>query len=90
MKNKKSMVGFPMDIGKLTIDGSINTGTLTSAISEAGLRKFRFLAPQTNLNEGSSPDFQILVANGLLETPSSAQQLNLRSKMGISYWKNVS
>ena len=36
-----------MDFGELNIDGLIDTGTLSSAIPEADLRKIRSLAPHT-------------------------------------------
>ena len=58
-----------MDFGELNIDGLIDTGALSSAISEADLGKIRFLAPHTILNEGPPPEFQIMVANGQLEAP---------------------
>ena len=58
-----------MDFGKLNIDGLIYRGALSSAIPEADLRKNRLLAPHTILNEGPPPEFQIMVANGQLETP---------------------
>ena len=53
-----------MEFGELKIDGLIDTGALSSAISEANLRKVRSLALQTILKEGPSPEIQIMVANG--------------------------
>ena len=47
-----------MDFGELKIDGLIDTGALSSAISEPDLRKIRLLAPHTILNEGSPAEFQ--------------------------------
>ena len=60
-----------MNFGELNIDGLIDEGALTIAISEADLRKIRLLAGQTVLNEGPPPDFQVIVTNGHLETPSA-------------------
>ena len=68
LKYKKRMLYFPMDFGELTIDGLIDTGALSSAIPEADLRKIRLLAPQPIVKEGPAPTFQIMVANGQLET----------------------
>ena len=59
------------------IDGLIDTGAITSAISGADLKKIPLLAPQTFLNEGPAPDFQIMVANGHLGTPSATVELLL-------------
>ena len=60
---------MPNELRKKNSDGLIDTGTLACAPLEVHLRKIRLLAPQTSLGEGSPQDFQILVANGLLETP---------------------
>ena len=76
VEKQKRMLYFAMDFGELTIDGFIDTSKLTSAISEADLVKIRLLAPQTILNEGPTPDFQTLVANGHLETPSATVELH--------------
>ena len=75
LKYKKRMLYFPMDFGELTIDGLIDTGAHSSAIPEADLRKIRLLAPQSIVKEGPAPTFQILVANGQLETPKSTVEL---------------
>ena len=75
LKYKKRMLYFPMDFGELTIDGLIDTGALSSAIPEADLRKIRLLAPQSIVKEGPAPTFQIMVANGQLETPKSTVEL---------------
>ena len=65
----------PMDFGELTIDGLIDTGALSSAIPEMDLRKIRLLSPQSVIREGPPPNFQIMVANGQLETPKSTIEL---------------
>ena len=69
------MLYFPMDFGELTLDGLIDTGAHSSAIPEADLRKIRLLAPQSIVKEGPAPSFQIMVANGDLETPKSTVEL---------------
>ena len=64
-----------MDFGELTINGLIDTGAHSSAIPEADLRKIRLLAPQSIVKERPAPTFQIMVANGQLETPKSTVEL---------------
>ena len=48
---------------------SLNTGALTSAISEQDLNKIKLLANEAIKETGPPPNFQILVANGQLEVP---------------------
>ena len=69
------MLYFPMDFGELTLDGLIDTGAHSSAIPEVDFRKIRLLAPQSIVKEGPAPSFQIMVANGDLETPKSTVEL---------------
>ena len=64
-----------MDCGELTLDGLVDRGALASAIPEADLRKIRLLAPQSIINEGPAPNFQMMVANGQLENPKSTVEL---------------
>ena len=64
-----------MDFRELTIDGLIDTGALSSAIPEMDLRKVRLFSPQSVIRECLPPTFQILVANGQLETPKSTIEL---------------
>ena len=68
LKIKRRILYFPMDFGELTLDGLIDTGAHSSAIPEADLSKIRLLVPQSIVKEGPAPSFQILVANGDLET----------------------
>ena len=75
LKFKKRMLYFPMDFVELTIDGLIDTGALSSAIPEMDLRKIRLISPQSVIREGPPPNFQIMVANGQLETPKSTIEL---------------
>ena len=71
LKCKRRMLYFPMDFGELSIDGLVDTGAYSSAIPEADLRKIRLLAQQSVIREGPAPNFQIMVANGQLETPKA-------------------
>ena len=75
LKCKKLMLYFPMDFGELTIDGLIDTGALSSAIAEMDIRKIRLLTPQSVIGEGPPPNFQIMVANGQLETLKSTIEI---------------
>ena len=75
LKYKRQLLYFPMNFGELTLDGLVDTGALSSAIPEADLRKIRLLAPQSIVKEGPAPNFQIMVANGQLETPKSTVEL---------------
>ena len=69
------MLSFPMDCSEITLDGLVDTGALSSAISEADLRKTRLLAPQSIVKEGPAPNFQIMVANGQLGNSKSTVEL---------------
>ena len=48
---------IPMDFEKLTLDGLIDTGALTSAISEQDLNKIKLLANEAIKETGPSPNF---------------------------------
>ena len=75
LKNKRTILYFPMDFGDLTIDGLIDTGALSSAISEADFQKIKQIEPQKIFKEGPPKDLQIMVANGQLETPIATTEL---------------
>ena len=75
LKHKRRMLYFPMDFGELTLDGLVDTGALSRAIPESDLRKIRLFAPQSIVKEGPAPNFQIMVANGQLETPKGTVEL---------------
>ena len=64
-----------MDSAELKIDGLIDTGALTSGIPESDLRKITLLTPESIIKEGPPPNFQIMVANGQLETPKATLEL---------------
>ena len=69
LKKKRHMYYIPMDFEKLTLEGLIDTGALTSAISEADLNKNKLLSNEAIKDIGPAPNFQIMVANGQLERP---------------------
>ena len=73
------MLYFPMDFRELTIDGLIDTGALSSAVPEMDLRKIRLLSPQSVIRESPPSNFQIMVANGQLETPKSTIELKFEN-----------
>ena len=64
----------------------MDTGT-SSAITEADLRKIRLLAAQSIIKENPAPNFQILVANGQLETPKST--VEIKSEVGDIYFHEI-
>ena len=66
---------FPVDFGESNIDRLIDTGALSGATPEADSRNFRLMAPDTRLNEGPPPEFQIMVDNGQLEAPIETVEL---------------
>ena len=69
LKKKRQKFYFPMDFGKLTLDGLIDACALTSVISEARLNKIKLLSNEAIKETGPEPNFQIIVANGQLECP---------------------
>ena len=69
LKRKLHMYYMPMDFEKLTLDGLIDTGALTSAISEQDLNKIKLLAIESIKETRPQPILQIIVANGQLEVP---------------------
>ena len=69
LKRKRHMFYFPMDFENFTLDGLVDTGALTSAISEADLNKIKLLANDAIKDTGPAPNSQIMVANGQLEIP---------------------
>ena len=72
LKCKKRMLYLPMDFGELTNDGLNATGELSSAIPE--MDPWKIFSPQSVFREGRPPNFQIMVANGQLETPKSTME----------------
>ena len=60
---------MPTDIEQLTLDGLIDTGALTRAISEQDLNKIKLLANAAIKETRTLPNFQIMVDNNQLEVP---------------------
>ena len=58
-----------MDFEKLTLYRLIDTGALTSAISEQHLNKIKLIANEAIKDTDPQPNFQIIVANGQFEVP---------------------
>ena len=75
LKIKKRVLEFPTDFGELTSDGLIDATAMTGANSEADLRKIESIAAQEFSNKEPSPDNQIIVANGHLETPGATVEV---------------
>ena len=71
------MLYFPHGLWRLTLGGLIDTGAHSSAITEADLERILLLVPQSITKEGPAPSFQIMVANGVLETPKNTVELKL-------------
>ena len=69
LKQKRHVYYIQMDFEKLTLDGLIDTGALTSAISEQDLNKIKLLANEAIKETGPPTNFQIMVANGQLQVP---------------------
>ena len=67
MKRKRHLYYMPMDFEKLTLDGLIDTGALTSAISEKDLNKIKLIANEAIKDISPLRNLQIMVANGKLE-----------------------
>ena len=62
-------------ISQWTLKDLKDIGASSSAIPELDLRKIRLLSPQSVNREGPPQNFQIMVANGQLETPKSTTEL---------------
>ena len=77
LKCKCRLLYFSMILEKLTIDGLVDTGALTSAIAESDRRKIKLFTPQSIIKEVPPPNFQMMVANGQLETPKATVELKL-------------
>ena len=69
LKRKRHMYCIPMDFEKLTLDGLIDTGALTSAISKQDRNKIKLLANEAIKETGPPSNVQITVAHGQLEVP---------------------
>ena len=74
LKSKRHLYYFPMDSEKLTLDGLIDTGALTSAISEQDLNKIKLLAPEAITDTGPGTQFS---NNGSKRTIGNANRNSL-------------
>ena len=77
LRNKHKMLIFTINFEELNLDGLINRDLLSGAIPVGDLRKICLLALHTIKNDGSPPDFQIMVANGQLEAPIATVELQI-------------
>ena len=62
LKRKRHMYYMPIGFEKLTLDGHIDTGALTSAISEQDHNKIKLIANEAKKDTGPPPNFRIMVA----------------------------
>ena len=76
LKQKKHMFYFPMDFVELKIDCLLDTGALTSAISDADLKKMKLSSNRSIIDTGRESNIQILLANGQLENHSGTVELS--------------
>ena len=58
LKQKHRMLYFPVDFGKLTVDGLVDTGVLSSAIPEVDLNRNRLLVKKAIIEEDTPPNFR--------------------------------
>ena len=77
LKRKRHMYYIPMDLEKLRLDGLIDTGAHTSALSEQDLNKIKLLANEAIKDTGLPANFQGMVTNGQLEVPIGTVFLEL-------------
>ena len=76
LKRKRQMYYMPMDFEKLTLDGLIDTGALTSAISEQDLNKLKLLANESIKKQAHRQIFK-------LWWPMTTGSSNRHSTLGI-------
>ena len=76
LKRKQEMLLVPLDFEKnLTADDLEESGAFVSAIAPKGLDTIKEKAPNKFLKIDYPPNFQIKIANGHLEKPSSTATL---------------
>ena len=70
LKRMKEMLYVPLDFQNgLTIEVLVDSGAYITAIAQKGLDRIKQQAPTSILKIDDPPNFQIQVANGLLEKP---------------------
>ena len=76
LKRKREMLYVPLDFENgLTIDALVDSGAYVSAIVQRELDKVKQQAPSNILKVDDPPNFQIQVANGQLEKPTTTALL---------------
>ena len=76
LKRKQKMLYVPLDFeNNLTVDALVDSGAFASAIAQVDLETIKQKAPNNFLKIDDPPNFQIQVANGQLEKPSSTATL---------------
>ena len=72
LKRKQEMLYVPLDFdNNLTVDALVDSGAFVSAIAQDDLKTIKQKAPNNILKIDDPPIFQLQVANGQLEKPSS-------------------
>ena len=76
LKRKKEMLYVPLDFENgLTIDALVDSGAYVSAIAQNELDRIKKQSPSNILKIDHPPNFQIQVANGQLEKPTTTATL---------------
>ena len=76
LKRKQEMLYVPLDFDNiLTVDALVDSRAFVSAIAQDDLETIKQKAPNNILKIDDPPNFQIQVANGLLEKPLSTATL---------------
>ena len=76
LKRKQELLYLPLDFeNNLTVDALVNWGAFASATTQNDLNSKEEKAPSIILKIDNTPTFQIQVANGQLEKPSSTAAL---------------
>ena len=72
LKRKKEMLYVPLNFKNgLTIDALVDSGAYVSAIAQKKIDRIKQQSPSNILKADDPPNFQIQVANGQLEKPTS-------------------
>ena len=69
LKRKQEMLYVPLDFESLTVDALVISGAFVSAIAQNNLYTIKEKTPKKVPKIDDPPNFQIQVANGLLEKP---------------------
>ena len=76
LERKQEMLFVPLDFkNNLTVDALVDSGPFFSAIAQEDVETIKQKAPKNILKIDVPPNFQIQVANGRLEKPSSTAAL---------------